>query len=45
MFSPISPPSAAPAAKNGLSVGVEPSSFKRSMTPVKCASSGCGPPN
>jgi len=29
--------------KNGLSAGVEPSSFKRRMKPVRCASSGSGP--
>ena len=31
------------ARQNGLSRGVEPSSFRRSTTPVRCASSGCGP--
>src|SRR5215216_1799870 len=45
MLAPTSPPTAAPSAKNGLSVGVEPSSLSRTITPVRCASSGCGPPN
>ena len=40
-----SPPIGAPAAKNGLSVGVVPSSFRRRITPVRCALSGSGPPN
>ena len=30
--------------KNGLSRGVLPSSLRRRMTPVRCASSGAGPP-
>jgi hypothetical protein len=44
-FAPTSPPIAAPAAKNGLSLGVEPSSLSRRIDPVRCASSGSGPPN
>ena len=33
------------ALKKGLSVGTLPSSLRRSITPVRCASSGSGPPN
>jgi hypothetical protein len=44
-FAPTSPPIIAPARKNGLSVGAVPSSFNRTITPVRCASSGSGPPN
>ena len=44
-MAPTSPPMAAPAAKNGLSLGTEPSSFRRRMAPVRWALSGCGPPN
>src|SRR5262249_3349910 len=42
MLAPTSPPKAAPAAKNGLSAGVVPSSFKRRTTPVRWALSGSG---
>ena len=45
MFAPTSPPIAAPAAKNGLSGGVVPSSLSRKITPVRWALSGAGPPN
>ena len=31
--------------QNGLSAGVDPSSFSRRITPVKCALSASGPPN
>src|SRR6266508_740428 len=41
-LAPACPPRAAPAAKNGLSDGVVPSSFRRRITPVRCASSGSG---
>ncbi len=43
MLAPASPPIAAPAAKNGLSLGVDPSSFSRRITPLRCALSGLGP--
>ena len=39
-FSPASPPISAPAAKNGLSSGIEPSSLRRRITPVKLMSVG-----
>ena len=40
-----SPPIAPPAEKKGLSAGVVPSALRRSITPVKWALSGSGPPN
>ncbi len=45
MFLPTSPPIDAPAAKNGLSNGVDPSSFSRNTDPVIWLSSGSGPSN
>jgi hypothetical protein len=33
------------ALKKGLSCGADPLSLSRRITPVKCASSGSGPPN
>ena len=44
-FSPTSPPIMRPTRQNGLSRGASPSSSSRMITPVRCRSSGSGPPN